>query len=218
MSHDNRDEVEVGDVDWSHRQHTRHQGAGIQTGGIFDDVGDALGGAYDSVAGAADWAAGSTDEAVARTFDDEEGGGILHGFQEFMPFMSQPDSVTQRQIEQGVIDDPDGQGSTTDQTQQNREQRRDFDRTGTPTTDGQDNNDQQNNDDSGMDSEQMKTYAMIGGAVLGGGFLLTKVGGSDSERSVPSTGRTTRREVGNGARSNRGDSSQERNRGSNGGV
>ncbi|WP_435348996.1 hypothetical protein [Haloarchaeobius sp. HRN-SO-5] len=34
---------------------------------------------YDAVAGTADHLAGSTDEAVARTFDDTEGGGILDG-------------------------------------------------------------------------------------------------------------------------------------------
>lgn len=44
----------------------------LQTAGFLDD-------AYDSVAGAADHLAGSTDEAVARTFDDEEGGGIIDG-------------------------------------------------------------------------------------------------------------------------------------------
>jgi len=34
---------------------------------------------YDDVAGVADHLAGSTDEAVARSFDDEEGGGLWDG-------------------------------------------------------------------------------------------------------------------------------------------
>lgn len=40
-------------------------------------------GIYDDVAGALDNAASSTDEAVARTLDDEPGGGVVDGAQEF---------------------------------------------------------------------------------------------------------------------------------------
>jgi len=40
-------------------------------------------GIYDQVAGALDNAAGSTDEAVARTFDDQPGGGVVDGYQEY---------------------------------------------------------------------------------------------------------------------------------------
>lgn len=40
-------------------------------------------GIVDSVTGALDHAAGSTDEAVARTFDDEPGGGVVDGYQEY---------------------------------------------------------------------------------------------------------------------------------------
>lgn len=203
-------------IDYSHRQHTRHQGAGIQTGGIFDDVTGAVGGAYDAVAGVGDWAAGSTDEAIARTFDDEPGGGIIHGFQEFMPFMSQPDSVTQRQIDQGVIDEPDGwSGSGQDQQQQSGNNG-EFDRSGTPTTDGQGQNQNQDGSGSGMGDGQMKTLAMVGGAVLAGGYALTKVSSSDSERSVPDLHRETPRERGNRARSNRGKSAEEKSRGQSG--
>lgn len=217
MSRDNNDEVEVGDVDWSHRRHTRNQDHPIQTAGIFSGVADFAGDAYDTVAGAADWAAGSTDEAVARTFDDEPGGGIIHGFMDAMPLMSQPDSVTQRQIEQGVIDAPEGWEGSSQQNQQQQDSR-DFERSGTPTTDGQNEQNNQDQSGGGMGDEQMKTLAMVGGAVLAGGYALTKVSSGDKERSVPETNPTTRREVGNGARSNRGNSSEERERGRNGGV
>ncbi|WP_439028415.1 hypothetical protein [Haloarchaeobius sp. DT45] len=48
-------------------------------GGMFDGIAGAAGDFYDETAGALDKAAGSTDEAVARTFDDEPGGGLYDG-------------------------------------------------------------------------------------------------------------------------------------------
>lgn len=220
MSRNNRrdDEVEVGDVDWSHRRHTRNRGRPIQTGGIFSGVSNFVGGAYDTVAGAADWAGGSTDEALGRTFDDEQGGGIIDGFLDATPFLNQAESTTRRQIEQGVIDAPEGWEDDQQNQQQQTQNSRDFERSGTPTTDGQ--NGQQNSDQSGegMGEDSMKTLAMVGGAIVAGGYALTKVSSDDDERSVPDLHRQTKRERGNSARSNRGKSKEERKRGRNGGV
>lgn len=81
----------------------------MQTGGIIDDlVADAQGG-YDMAAGAWDHILGSTDEAVGRTFDDEQGGGIFHGIAETLPLMSQPEEVTDRQIDEGILDESAGE-------------------------------------------------------------------------------------------------------------
>lgn len=208
MSNRDNDEVEVGDIDYSHRRRVGGTRTGFQTGGIFDDIGGAVGGAYDAVAGAADWAAGSTDEAVARTFDDEPGGGIIDGFLSATPFLSQAQTTTERQIEQGIIDEPEGWTDPDAQNQQQQGTNNEFQRSGTPTTDGQNNN--QNNEQNGsmFQGESGKTLAMVGGAIVVGGYALTKVGGSDSERGQVDLHRETPRERGNGARSNRGNSSR----------
>lgn len=77
------------------RGHTRGgRDAEMQTGGIFDDV-----------AGGLDHLAGSTDEALGRTFDDSKGGGLLDGFQQTVPLISQGQSVTERQVEEGILEE-----------------------------------------------------------------------------------------------------------------
>ena len=70
----------------------------MQTAGFLDD-------AYDSVAGAGDFLAGDIDESIARQFDDAEGGGLIDGFQEAVPLLSQDEETTQRQVEEGILDD-----------------------------------------------------------------------------------------------------------------
>ena len=75
----------------------------LQTGGPLDAIGGAIGGAADAVIGTGDFLLGGTDEAIARQFDDEPGGGIIDGTREFLPFLEQPESVTERQVEEGIL-------------------------------------------------------------------------------------------------------------------
>lgn len=189
MAHD--DDWSEG-MDYNHRSHTRDTQTGFQTGGIFDDVGDAVDGAYDTVAGAADWAAGSTDEAFARQFDDEQGGGLWDGLLSFTPFVDQADSTTERQIEQGVIEEPDDWTDSDSTTQNQDGNDGNFQRSGTPTTDGDGNNQNNNDPDTGMSEGDMKKLAMLGGAVAVGGYALTKVSSDTGAGSYPRTSTSAR--------------------------
>jgi hypothetical protein len=64
------------------------------------DLAGGLNDAYQGVAGAADHLAGSTDEAVARSFDDEEGGGLYDGTAGWLDHMAgSTDEAVARQFD-----------------------------------------------------------------------------------------------------------------------
>lgn len=77
----------------------------VQTGGPLDAVGGFLDDAGDTVVDTGDFLLGDIDEAAARQFDDEPGGGFIDGFRSFLPFLEQPESVTERQVEEGILPD-----------------------------------------------------------------------------------------------------------------
>jgi len=98
-----RDKVEFGDFDYSHRNQRAQQRQMVQTGGIFSGITSAAGSAYDTVAGAGDFLSGSTDEAIARQFDDKQGGGVWDGILRTTPLVSQSQETSERQAEEGII-------------------------------------------------------------------------------------------------------------------
>ena len=87
----------------SRRRRQKIAQANLQTGGPLDAIGGVIGGGIDAVTGAGDFLLGDIDEAAARQFDDEPGGGFIDGFRETVPFLEQPESVTERQVEEGIL-------------------------------------------------------------------------------------------------------------------
>jgi len=89
----------------SRRRRQKIAQANLQTGGPLDAVGGVFSGAVDAVTGAGDFLLGGIDEAAERQFDDEPGGGFIDGFRETIPGLEQPESVTERQVEEGILPD-----------------------------------------------------------------------------------------------------------------
>jgi len=87
----------------SRRRRQKIAQANLQTGGPLDAVQGVIGGGIDAITGAGDFLLGDIDEAAARQFDDEPGGGFIDGFRETIPFLEQPESVTERQVEEGIL-------------------------------------------------------------------------------------------------------------------
>jgi len=85
---------QLGDFDYSHRTQRAEGREVVQTGGI-----------YSSVAGFFDNIAGSTDEAFARQFDDRQGGGLIDGVFSATPLLDQAQSTTERQAQEGILDE-----------------------------------------------------------------------------------------------------------------
>lgn len=70
MPHNENQETEIGDLDYSHRVHTRDPRIrGMQTAGIFQGIGEAAGDTVDGAVDLADGALGGTADIVTGTTD-----------------------------------------------------------------------------------------------------------------------------------------------------
>lgn len=200
--------TKVGDFDYSHRGHTRGAQTGMQTGAIFGDVTQTLDGVYDTAKGAAGEALDTVQFAVDPFGIGNAAAGTVAD--------TADDAYNAVEDIFGARDGNDSdQSSGSDSS---GEDSRDFDRNGTTTTDGDDQNGSDNGDGQNQGSGGMKKLALYGGAAAVGIFAITKMSDSDSSRSVPSTGRTTAREKGASSRSNRGKSEKSKGRGKRGSV
>jgi hypothetical protein len=180
----------------------------MQTGAIFDDVGNALGGVYDTVEGAAGGALDTVQFAVDPFGIGNAAAGTIADTAEDA-YNSVEDIFGAR--DGSGSDQSSGSGSSGDGS-------RDFDRNGTPTTDGDGQGGSGNGDGQNQGQGGMKKLALYGGAAAVGLFAITKMSDSDGSRSVPSTGMTTGREKGAKSRSSKGKSSKSKSRGKRGSV
>lgn len=78
----------------------------LQTGGPLDTIEETAEDLQQELIDIGEALPGETNEAIVRQFDDEPGGGIIDGFRSFLPFIEQPESVTERQVEEGIL--PEG--------------------------------------------------------------------------------------------------------------